>query len=357
MNILFYVDFPLGGRGGVERVLSTYYQALSADHHIQIVLAHQSMDSEWEEGLPVLHLMKTPIKAARGVDISGYLNRFTKVLFEQQLPIDCMVTLGTRSTKIAKLAAQRLGLNTKVISWLQLNTDHVLNNKDDLRYADGHLAITQALKEEIEQATESSSIHVVYNPLNIHQLPLIPRPEFPEFAYVGRLTKEKRVEDILVALSRINPANWKLHIFGEGDELPNLAASAHTLGIESKVVFHGWTPNPWNNLEKCTALIHASESESFGLALVEALSCGIPVLASDCPYGPREIIDGTNGWLYPVGDVDALSSLVSEILLEKRRLPAPEACIASVRKFSADSVIPRFLTALTSMVSDLPMLR
>lgn len=159
-------------------------------------------------------------------------------------------------------------------------------------------------------------------------------------------TKEKRVCDILMALSKHRDAEWILRIIGDGEELDKLQATAENCGISERVFFHGWSENPWELVKTCTAFVLSSEYESFGLVLVEALARGIPVISSDCPHGPKEIVNERNGWRYPVGDVDRLSSIMGDIINMRVPLPSIDSCIRSAKRFAKEIILPRFEDAI-----------
>ena len=125
----------------------------------------------------------------------------------------------------------------------------------------------------------------------------------------GRLAPVKRYDLLITAFAKVGAArpDWRLRIYGGGDaSATKLRALIDELGLYNHVFLMG----PANPIEpewaKGSIAAVTSSLESFGMTIVEAMRCGLPVVATDCPHGPGEIIDnGVDGRLVPVGDADA----------------------------------------------------
>ena len=105
-----------------------------------------------------------------------------------------------------------------------------------------------------------------------------------------------------------------LVLVGEGRDRQRLEAHARALGVGDKTFFAGFRPDaaPW--IANAEALVHSSKYEGFGLVLAEALILGRPVVATDCPSGPAEVLDyGNAGILVPVGDAGALAEAIAKV--------------------------------------------
>jgi glycosyltransferase involved in cell wall biosynthesis len=130
--------------------------------------------------------------------------------------------------------------------------------------------------------------------------------------FVGRLSRLKGVQDLILALSNIDT---KCVIVGGGPfELP-LREYAHSLNLDQKVTFTGALQHHLVNelYEKAYVAVHPSYAEGFPLVVLEAMSHGLPVIASDIPGMRDAVIDGWNGFLYKPGDVPALESHIRTI--------------------------------------------
>lgn len=134
---------------------------------------------------------------------------------------------------------------------------------------------------------------------------------------VTRLAKGKGLQDIVDAfrlvVSRIPGAG--LRIFGEGSQRRNLEESVKKLGLNASVEFAGRTSNPVQEMADSRVALFASESEGFGLTIVESLAAGTPVVAMACNYGPDElIVDGLTGYVVSDRDLNLFADRICEIL-------------------------------------------
>jgi len=150
---------------------------------------------------------------------------------------------------------------------------------------------------------------------------------------VGRLVALKRFQDVIIAFARVamDHPGLQLRIVGDGPEREVLRRLSEKLEVAERVTFFGMIPDPARVVAGCTCFISSSETEGFGMAIVEALAAGVPVIASDCAYGPREILSPASdssrlldpdadietapfGVLFPVGSVSALEKALRRVL-------------------------------------------
>lgn len=167
----------------------------------------------------------------------------------------------------------------------------------------------------------------------------------PVLINVAQLRVQKDQATLLRAFARLRarqPA--RLLILGEGNRRPALETLARELGIAADVRLAGFVPNPLAYVRRARLFVLSSAWEGLPTVLIEALACGCPVVSTDCPSGPAEILDGGRyGALVPVGDVEALAAAMEAALaadvdrqaLERRGL-----------EFSAATVAPAYLDLL-----------
>jgi GalNAc-alpha-(1->4)-GalNAc-alpha-(1->3)-diNAcBac-PP-undecaprenol alpha-1,4-N-acetyl-D-galactosaminyltransferase len=159
------------------------------------------------------------------------------------------------------------------------------------------------------------------NPILPPKPPLPNKPEYYQknknIVALGRLAKVKRFDFLIAAFARVSDRfpDWQLTIFGEGELRSELAAQIKELNLEEQVHLPGRIPEPTRIMAHADFLVLSSYYEGFPNALLEGMSCGLPVVSVDCPSGPRAIIrDGVDGILVPFNDIQALSDAMSDLM-------------------------------------------
>ncbi|MBO3681271.1 glycosyltransferase family 4 protein [Streptomyces sp. NEAU-YJ-81] len=156
----------------------------------------------------------------------------------------------------------------------------------------------------------------------------------PVIAAAGRLVRGKRFDLLIDAFAEVTakfPA-WRLRIYGGGAEKERLAERIERLGLSGSAELMGSYSPIEEEFAKASLVAVASDAESFGMTIVEAMRCGVPVVSTDCPLGPAEIIeDGVTGRLVPTGDAQALASALMDLMADA---PARQAMAAAALESS-----------------------
>lgn len=164
---------------------------------------------------------------------------------------------------------------------------------------------------------------------------------------LGRLTAQKGIDTVINAFARLAPRfpDWDLHIYGDGPLRESLAALAASQGLAQRIAFMGLTSEPGRVMAAADAFVMGSRHEGFPNALLEAMSAGLPCLATDCPSGPREISrDGADALLAPLNDEEAFADALARLMGDASlRATLGSRASASIReRYSLDSVLARW---------------
>jgi glycosyltransferase involved in cell wall biosynthesis len=165
------------------------------------------------------------------------------------------------------------------------------------------------------------------------------------FVASGRLTQQKDFPTLIEAFRLLrDKATARLIILGEGEERGQLEALIMASGLSTDVDLHGFVENPYAYLSRADAFVLSSRWEGLPTVLIEALACGCPVVATDCPSGPREILEGgLYGTLVPVGDAAALCDAMYQVLKTR---PAKQLLREHAMNYSVDRAASRYIELL-----------
>lgn len=189
--------------------------------------------------------------------------------------------------------------------------------------ADGIVGVSAGVADDIAglSGLPRDRISVIYNPItplppvgvaDPHLVERWKAGSGPHLVTVGSFKPVKDHGTLLRCLFELRKqTDARLLILGEGEGRPRIEALVRELGLEQAVTLGGFQADPHTYVALADAFVLSSRSEGFGNVLVEALACGTPVVSTDCPTGPREILDhGRYGRLAPVGDPGALAEAV-----------------------------------------------
>jgi GalNAc-alpha-(1->4)-GalNAc-alpha-(1->3)-diNAcBac-PP-undecaprenol alpha-1,4-N-acetyl-D-galactosaminyltransferase len=173
---------------------------------------------------------------------------------------------------------------------------------------------------------------------------------------MGRLTPQKGFDLSIKAFAKLKDKypDWILTILGEGELRAELEALRDKLKLQARVYFPGAVKNVYEILQQADIFILSSRFEGFPIALCEAMAYGLPVIATDCPSGPREIIrDGIDGILVPSEDVAALSGAMAGLMGDKqKRADLSIRATEVVERFSIEKIMSMWAELLAEVVKE-----
>jgi glycosyltransferase involved in cell wall biosynthesis len=361
-KIAVFVSFS--GRGGAERMmlnLSEGLVALGCQVDLVLVKGQDRLVRSVARGVRVVKLGPTHTMSSLPALIR-YLRR--------ERPC-ALLSVKDRANQVAILAKRLAGVSTRVVVRMGTTVSAALKVKSRLHHmmwyypmrllyplADAIVAVSDGVAADLAAITglPVTRFPVIPNPVVTPRIAALAREavthpwfaegEVPVILGVGRLTRQKDFPTLLRAFAAVRQQRaCRLVILGEGGDRPLLEALAGELGVERFVDLPGFVDNPYAYMSKAALFVLSSLWEGSPNALTEALAVGTPVVATDCPSGPGEILAGGHyGPLVPVGDADALAGAVLAMLRRPpgRNAPAPNA----VSAYTTENSSRRYLEVL-----------
>ncbi|WP_017304859.1 glycosyltransferase [Spirulina subsalsa] len=324
--------------GGQERVTLNLLRGLSGKGMQLDLVVAQAKGPYLDQIPPEVHLVDL------GVSMEDRLQSAVKLIlplaqYLRQAKPDVLLSHLVWTNEIAVIAYWFARTPLQLVLWEQmpasLQPSHPLMQRVKLWLmrslypkASAIVAPSQGVAQAFEQSLKlkANSVQVVYNAvvddtlLQKAQAPLN-HPWFfayqpPVIVAIGRLSEQKDFPTLIKAFAQVRKNRLlRLIILGEGGLRRSLENLVRELGVGEDVQLPGFVPNPYAYLSRAAMFVLSSKFEGLPTVVIEALACGCPVVSTDCPYGPREILaDGQYGRLVAVGDVLGLVRGIYETL-------------------------------------------
>ena len=326
------------GPGGAERVVSLLLPALRHHYNVHLVLMNLTQFYAIPEEITVhyiehsdpgeaglVKLLKLPLLAwryaryCRKHHITISLSFMTRpnyiALLAKALGFGGKVVINERATPSLQYGYRDLAswINRRLIRTLYPHADTVMansgGNAEDLRK---YFGIPQ-------------TIRVLHNPCDLETIEALKKEQAPGFPTekrftmisVGRMDTGKNHRMLIDAFVLSKMEGSRLIFIGDGPLRSELETYVRELGYTDTILFVGHQPNPYAWLVRADCFVFGSNHEGFPNVLLEALACGLPVISTDCPSGPREILevdgDVPYGILVPVGDTKMMAEMMQRI--------------------------------------------
>lgn len=223
--------------------------------------------------------------------------------------------------------------------------------KLSLKKADWVVALTEGDAKEWKRY--SSHVCVIPNVVSLNPDNRLSDCSAKSIIFVGRFAKQKGVDELLKiwsAVHRLYP-DWQLNIYGDygGEKNDRLGQIRR---MNANIVVHKPTSDIFEKYKENSILLLTSIYEPFGLVLPEAMSCGLPVVSFDCPYGPSDIInDNLDGFLVKSGDIDCFVNRICCLINDQKlRIKIGQAGVISSKRFDAMHIMPLWENLFNSIV-------
>jgi glycosyltransferase involved in cell wall biosynthesis len=192
------------------------------------------------------------------------------------------------------------------------------------RAPDAFVAVSADLATAVFPSV-SDRTRVIYNPIDIAKVIRSSQEASPTsfvrpfVVAAGRLVEQKGFEFLIKGFADSREsAQMDLVILGEGELETKLKARAASLGVGDRVRFPGFQANPWSWFSRARAFVLSSLWEGFGNVVAEAMACGVPVIVTDCDFGPREqVTHAVSGWIVATADSASIANALDRILADQ----------------------------------------
>jgi glycosyltransferase involved in cell wall biosynthesis len=333
-KILFYlpkVDF-----GGAERVIvSLANEFANTGHQVIFVVSNENIC----EGISFSPRIKYRILLSKNPFLNifrlGSLirNECPKIaisaLDNGNLYLLLSKFLGSKSTKFYATIHSNLSQNSRVENSLKARFARYLLSYL-YKIADSIIAVSEGVRDDFNKFYKFKyKVKVIYNPVVSSEIidlsnkklenKSISNSKLLKIVSVGRFVEAKNFELLIASFALIKTKlPCTLILVGGGPLYNNYFKLINELSLTEDVIFTGFLSNPYNLMREADLFVLSSSYEGLPTVLIEAMACGTKVVSTDCPSGPREILeDGLWGKLVPVGDKQALADAMYESIMDK----------------------------------------
>ncbi len=359
-NIAVFVSFS--GLGGVERMVM---------HLCEGFVEHGcAVDLLLINGREPLSPIPSGVRTVPLGSSHTYTSLFPLARYLKQHRPKALLAAKNRANEVAIMARQMAGVPTRIIVRMGTTLSAALKGKSAVKKmvwyqpmrftyprCDAVVAVSRGVADDMIRITgvDRSKVHVIHNPVITCGMtrmaacpvphPWLATPEMPVVMGVGRLTRQKDFKTLIRAfeiLTRKIPS--RLIILGEGNERMALEDLTARLGLADRVDFPGHVENPYAYVSRASLFVLSSLWEGSPNVLTEALALGTPVVATDCPSGPREVLaKGRHGPLVPMEDHGAMAMAMEQVL---RHPPDKKTLVQAVAQYKVNESSRHYLDVM-----------
>lgn len=373
MPNLLYINDALAITGGLERVLTDKVNWLSKQkgYKVSVLTVNQGShslafplsDDVSYQDLNIQFQTQYQYSGFRKMMVAHRLHRlFRTRLVEKINEISPDIIICTRldyihdilkvkgkKTLVFESHSSRLSWHHDGSGWLRKLQVQWMQRS--VRKVQMTVALTNGDAEEWRKLTRK--VCVIPNAVHLNESGSFSDCQSKTAIFVGRLCMQKDVFLLLRIWKNIHGQHpdWQLNIFGDGELKEDVQSEIDRL--DANVNLHPPTSNIMDQYKKSSMLLMTSRFEPFGLVLPEAMSCGLPVIAFDCPYGPADIItDGVDGYLIKDRKEDFFSQRVCQLIeSHDLRVQMGQNGIISSRRYNTSDIMSKWIQLFKQLTS------
>jgi len=362
IKILFIINSLEGG--GAEKVfvniVNRLYDELTDNLDVALLKKQGVYLANLKERIKIIDL------GVKSEKIGKYLPSIIRQLYRLEKNYDCIFSFMWESnfinllvsvfSKKIRIISERINLEEYLNSTFTGLKKMIIFSATKFLYKKANLIVTPStgLKTQLNNVLRinEKNIKVIPNPFDLKNIKYFSTEDIeffqPFILFVGRLHKQKNIPLLLKAFKNLKNKDIKLIIIGEGEEKSTLRSMIKALDLSDRVNMMGFQKNPYKYMSKALCLVLPSNYEAFPNVIIEAMVCGCPVISTDCPFGPSEIIQNEkNGILIPVNDASGLSSALEKIVSdEKLRTKLIENAYETVKNYDIEKIVQEYKKAI-----------
>lgn len=346
-KICFFID-NISHVGGTERVCLLIANAFGKNSDYQIFIMNKSKPKEIFYSIS----KQIQVRYLEEIHHNRYFSMIWKLRqFLKKEKIDVIIDVDTSFAPITEVS--RFLLPTKHIAWEHFNATlgkcslkQKIGRKIALHFADHFILLTESDRKNYPK--QKKNVQVIPNPL-----PFFPKEqailENPQFVSIGRLTEQKGFDQLIEAFALLSPRypEWTLKIAGDGELREQLQKQIEQKKLEQKIKLIGVQQDILPLLLESSIFVVSSRYEGFPMVILEAMSCGLPVVSFDCPYGPGNMISNSCGILVKPGQVKQLATGMEHLAAEKKlRKKMGQKAREEVKQYRIEIIIEKWLALL-----------
>jgi glycosyltransferase involved in cell wall biosynthesis len=374
IRVLFGI--PQLDHGGPDRVFFELLRGMDRSRFKPLLMCQVPGGYYWERLPPDVDRIVLPLDSGKGrkkypvFSLARAVNNFAPQMVVTTLSMIFTAALGKVTKHLPMPLIIRPANHLTANAWELLQTSPLRHSVSfiasiaTLYIADHVICQSNGLRKDFMRygpiRTKSS---VIPNPVDIDEILCRARESCnpprgnPSIVAVGRLMRQKGFDLLIKAIRSLIERYPRLYltILGEGPERSELDYLVRSLELEKHVSMPGVTDNPWRIMQRSDLIVSSSRYEGLPNAVLEALACGKPVVATDCPGGIRElIVDGVTGWLCPPESPSALAETIDRGLRNCKAI-SPVYLQNFIREtFSCNRIVRAYEDVFTTILSSRP---
>jgi glycosyltransferase involved in cell wall biosynthesis len=327
---------PTLGGGGAEHVIVSLVNSFVLKGHKVDLLLARAIGPHLDDVLPAVNIIDF-----NQVHVFACLPKLVKYIshskptailsIQTHANVTLLLAKKISGSKVRIIVSERSnlamekyhgGLKTRLILWLA----RLLYPSAEVIHA---VSYGVASSCEKELGLQPNKIKVVYNPVFIRKISDQSNPNL-DFTFslkdqgfilgAGRLTQQKDFQTLIKAFALVRSSlNLPLVIIGEGELRPELEKLITNLSLQEFIFLPGFVKDPFWIMRQCKLFVLSSAWEGLPNVLIQAMACGVPVVSTDCPSGPAEVLEnGKWGRLVPIGNIELLAQAMVNAVNEKK---------------------------------------